>query len=65
MDTIYAKAAQRKVPLIRVAASATELASGRILERLPTGAALLYRAGSLDDAKGAVKQLNHARRSVT
>jgi hypothetical protein len=65
VDAIYANAAQRKVPLIRVAASAAELASGRILERFPTGATLLYRASSFDDAKGVVKQLNNARKHLT
>ena len=62
VDAIYAKAAQRKVPLIRVAASAAELISGRILERFPTGAALLYRANSFADAKSVVTQMNNARR---
>jgi hypothetical protein len=43
--------------MIRVAASATELAAGRILERFPTGVALLYRVSSLEDAKSVVTQL--------
>lgn len=62
VDAIYAKAAQRKVPLIRVTTSAAELTSGRILERFPTGASLLYRANSFVDAKSVLTQMNNARR---
>jgi hypothetical protein len=51
VDAIYVKAAKRKVPLIRVAISEDELVDGKIKSHFPTGAELIYRAKSVDDAK--------------
>jgi len=54
MDAIYTKAATARVPLIRVAVSADEIASGRAETRFPTGASLIFREGSLAEAQTLV-----------
>ena len=50
VDAIYARARERNIPLIRVAASEEELLGGRLQDRFPTGVVLIHRADSF--AKG-------------
>jgi hypothetical protein len=50
VDRCYARAAARRVPLVRVAATEEELVTGRVLARFPTGVSLVYRAASWPDA---------------
>ena len=45
VDAIYRKAAERKIPLIRVAVDREELDSGRAAERFPTGVVFVERRG--------------------
>ncbi len=50
LDTLYARARERKVALIRMDVSEAELLSGRVTERFPTGAVLRHRAESVQAA---------------
>jgi hypothetical protein len=51
VNAIYRLAQPRKIALIRVWASESELLSGRILERFPTGVSLRHRAASAAAAR--------------
>ena len=55
VDSIYARAASRKIPLTRVAVRPDDLEAGRVDERFPTGVSLIYRAESLTDAKATLQ----------
>lgn len=55
VESIYARAASRKIPLTRVAVRPEDLAAGRVDERFPTGVSLIYRAESLTDAKATLQ----------
>ena len=50
IDALYAFAQERRVPLVRVAASEEDLMTGRVLTRFPTGVSLVHRAASRADA---------------
>lgn len=50
VDRLYDRAAERRVPLVRVAASEEDLVSGRILDRFPSGVSLVFRAASRAEA---------------
>ena len=54
IDAIYAKAKQRKIPLVRVNVAREELVSGRVMERFPTGVSLVHQAESLADAQAVM-----------
>ena len=51
MDSIYAAARGRGVPIVRVLASEEELASGAVMDRYPTGVTLRHEAPSLAAAQ--------------
>ena len=51
VDAIYARARERKVPLIRIAVGEDELLGGKLPERFPTGVVLIHRAATFDAAK--------------
>jgi hypothetical protein len=50
LNTIYAKAARRKIPLVRLSVSEEELLSGSVNERFPTGVSLMVKATSFEYA---------------
>lgn len=50
LDTIYATARERRIPLIRIQVDEEELISGRVMERFPTGVSMLHAADSFKDA---------------
>lgn len=54
LDAIYAKAAARRVPLIRLAVSEADICSGRARDRFPTGAVLIHRADDFETARRVV-----------
>ena len=60
IDAIYAKARPRKIALDLVRATREELATGRIMERFPTGVSLVYNAESLADAQSVVAAYHKA-----
>ena len=51
LDAIYAKAAARRVPLVRLTVSEAELTAERVRERFPRGVSLVYQAESVADAR--------------
>ncbi|MBN1342172.1 MAG: hypothetical protein JXQ73_05810 [Phycisphaerae bacterium] len=51
LDALYAQAAERRIPLVRVRVSQDDLVSGRVKQRFPTGVSLLHAVDSLEDAK--------------
>jgi hypothetical protein len=51
LDTIYAKAKQRKIGMDRVHVTREELVTGRVTKRFPTGVSLVHAAQSLADAR--------------
>ncbi len=51
LDKLYALARERRIPLLRVSVKETELTSGSVLRRFPTGVSLLHAAKSLEDAR--------------
>ena len=51
LERWYGAARSRRIPLVRVSASEEDLVTGKIVERYPTGIALIYRARSQSDAK--------------
>jgi len=51
LDAIYALAAPKHVPLIRIAVDEAALRSGEAWRRFPTGVVLLYRAADLEAAR--------------
>jgi hypothetical protein len=60
MDAIYAKARERKIALDGVRVSREELATGRVMQRFPTGASLVYEAESLSDAQAVMTAYRQA-----
>ena len=50
LDSLYAHARERRIPLIRMSVPEDELVSGRVLARFPTGVTLRHEAASLQDA---------------
>jgi len=56
MDSIYAAARGRGVPIVRVLASEEELVSGAIMEQYPTGVTLRHEAASLAAAQRIMEQ---------
>jgi hypothetical protein len=54
VDTVYQRAKARTIGLVRVRATREELAAGTIRRRLPTGATLLFEAGSMSEAQATV-----------
>jgi len=51
INSIYDKARQHKVPLIRIRVTKQELLTGQILDKFPTGVTLVHDAGSLGKAQ--------------
>ena len=51
LDALYAKAAERQVPLIRLAVSEEDIRSGDTWDRLPTGVVLIHRAKDFEAAR--------------
>ena len=51
LDKLYALAQQRRIPLLRVSVKESELTSGSVLRRFPTGVSLLHAAKSMEDAR--------------
>ena len=56
IDAVYALAQKRKIPLIRIRVDKDELLSGKIRERFPTGASLVYEAASYGEARDISEQ---------
>ena len=56
MDSIYAAARGRGVPIVRVLASEEELVSGAIMDRYPTGVTVRHEAASLAAAQRVMEQ---------
>jgi hypothetical protein len=63
VDMVYFRAAERQVPLIRVAAGRKELTTGSIMNRFPTGVTLIYRAQSMQDAADVMQAYKRATES--
>ena len=51
IDAIYARAASRKIPLVRIRVSREELVAGSVMRRFPTGVSLMHQADSFQDAQ--------------
>jgi len=51
IDEIYKLAKNRKVPLVRIEVPVSQLLSGKVLDRFPTGVVLVHRTFSLIEAK--------------
>lgn len=64
MELIYQKAAARRVPLVRVAVSPDDLASGEASRRYPTGAMLIHRADDFATAVAASRSHRHSARAT-
>ena len=66
MDSIYAAARNRGIPIVRVLASEEELVSGAIMDRYPTGVTVRHEATSLGAAQRIMKQYvaSTERRSI-
>lgn len=60
LDTIYAVARERRIPLIRIQVDEEELLSGQVMERFPTGVSLLHRARSFEDAQRIMSEYRAA-----
>lgn len=56
MESIYAAARRRGIPIVRVLASEEELVSGSIMKRYPTGVTLRHEAASLTAAQRIMEQ---------
>lgn len=54
LDAVYAKAAEKRVPLIRLAVSEAEIRSQDAWNRFPTGAVLIHRAKDFESARTIV-----------
>ena len=63
VETIYAKAAAKRIALIRVAVSEEELVSGRAREQFPTGAVLIHRAESFESARRVARSYRESCKS--
>ncbi len=62
VESIYRMAEARRIALIRVAVSESELCSESLRERFPTGVSLIHRAESFEAAQRAME--NYRRASV-
>ena len=51
LDAVYSKAAERRVPLIRLAVNEADIGSGNVRGRFPTGAVLIHRAKDFEAAR--------------
>ncbi|MBC8450000.1 MAG: hypothetical protein H8D78_19880 [Chloroflexi bacterium] len=51
LDAIYAKAAARRVPLVRLTVPEADLTARRVRERFPLGVSLIYQAESVAQAR--------------
>ena len=51
LDQLYALARERRVPLLRISVQESELTSGAVRHRFPTGVSLLHAAKSVEDAR--------------
>jgi hypothetical protein len=51
LDKIYALAQERRISLLRISVKESELTSGSVLRRFPTGVSLLHAAKSLEEAR--------------
>jgi len=60
LDTIYPLASEKKIPLVYVSVSESELVSGQVLERFPTGVSLVHEAKSLEDAARIMREYKQA-----
>ena len=65
LDKLYALARERRIPLLRVSVKESELTSGSVLRRFPTGVSLLHAAKSLEDAHRIMNAYLHAAQSST
>jgi hypothetical protein len=59
LDAIYAKAAARQVPLIRLAVSEKDIRSGSARDRFPTGVVLVHRADHFEAACRVIEESAH------
>jgi hypothetical protein len=50
LDSAYALAKEKKIPLLRIRPDREELLSGEVLRKFPTGVSLVYDAVSYEDA---------------
>jgi hypothetical protein len=55
VDAIYAKATERRVPLIRLAVTDADIDSGGLEDRFPTGVVLIHRASDFEAACRATR----------
>jgi len=55
IDAVYAMAASRKAPLIRIRVPERQLVDGSVMRRFPTGVVLTHQADSLDEAGRIMK----------
>jgi len=60
IDTVYAKAREKGIALIRVGVPEAELTSGRVMDRFPTGVSLLHHAASIEDGQRILTQYKAA-----
>jgi hypothetical protein len=60
IDAIYAKAKQRKIPILRISVTREELVTGRVMERFPTGVSLVHRCESLANARAVMAAYRNA-----
>lgn len=51
LDSLYALARERRIPLVRVSVNEHELVSGSVLRRFPTGVSLLHHCESLEHGR--------------
>ncbi len=56
LDTIYAKAAAKQVPLIRLAASEADICSGEAGRCFPTGVVVIHRAKDFQSARAMLRK---------
>ena len=56
INSIYPKARDKKVPLLRIRPQKEELLSGKIYKKFSTGISLVYEAISFEEAKFISKQ---------
>lgn len=55
IDALYKQLSRRRIPLTRLKVSKSDLVTGHIMNRFPTGVSLLYEADSVLDAKETVE----------
>ena len=60
MESVYALAKERKIPLIRVRIGREELLSGKVAEQFPTGVTLVYDAVSFEEAKSLMDEIRES-----